>query len=914
MNIKDWVKQNTKGVANKAFLGMGVADIAGSENKLTATVKLIRDWVLFVPILQLGMSRLFSGMSKSIRSLVSDTGSLDAGLRKLSQIKELTRMLAPLVGGVEAAKSRVAELVNLSSHSNFKFEQFGQASRSLQVFTRGMFSSARAVDVVADAAAGTNNGLGETADAVGAFYSALRNGEPIAAAADSLRQMGILSGQEAAQLDRMAASGAHATEMTDELTRALERHKGGQAAARDSDSPAAAQAGYDKAAAGLQTALGSPFVESDVQNTKNMTDAMNAIAPSVARVASFLAVLTGGFSTLKSWLLKTAGESSGLRTILEGLVIGFSSLVAAVSVVSGIALGVKLIGWGSAAGYMAGRLLGAIPIIRNFAFAINALFVTTRIAFLLTGIGLIVAALATLAAISYSVYSAQQKAEEAVRKQAEAHREAADAIRAHINAITSLTEKHEAQAEALAELIKLQDELNNLWSTKTPGSVAQKAKQEGELEGSIERAKRNLEKAGNAAGLEPSDEQKRILEMQTQRNKALDEESYRAAMENATPQGKQDIRASRIADLSSRAKRGEMGLNAAEDVRAKRENLTDDIAKAKADVGFFKSNYEAQVKAGSTPSIENIRYAQGELDKVQAKQLALGLNAPKDSSVYAETVAAQIGHALSAQAATTPSERAHYETLAGGAQPDAAGFSAMLDYAHQRRAAEGEVAGVSSAVTGLTSEQQQGKRELYETERRAEVEKQIADLKTRGVARAQQESTIRKNYIDEQLAAEQGRENPDQAKIDSLNAQRADIERGQHDAARQGVVAGLGVEHELAGQRAALRGDGREMVKLGDLERFTSKFEELRDQFGDKKAKQLATEYAQNSIDLNARSGAQQYNAALAADSLAKIGGGGNVAMGGDPMLEAAKRHEDLLKESVGYLKTIAGADDSGID
>ena len=105
---------------------------------------------------------------------------------------------------------------------------------------------------------------------------------------------------------------------------------------------------YEQAKANLKEKFGQPFTEAEIQNTKNMTDAMNAIAPIVGRLAQFFATLTGGFSTFNTWLSKTAASSPMLQSGLELLVKTLGLLVTAVSIVAGLGLGAWLLA--SAAG------------------------------------------------------------------------------------------------------------------------------------------------------------------------------------------------------------------------------------------------------------------------------------------------------------------------------------------------------------------------------------------------------------------------------------------------------------------------------------------------------------------------------------------------------------------------------------
>ncbi|MEA3212860.1 MAG: hypothetical protein QOE70_5917, partial [Chthoniobacter sp.] len=228
--FQKFIDDNTKGALNKGFLALSIAEIAQADNKLKAVVKTLAAMVVQGLLMKVMFAGAFGSMSKSIRALVRDTGSLQAALDRLKTIQGLQRSFAPFVGGLKAAKLKVAELVNFADRNQIKLGGVAEAERSLQMLTHGSFAGEEALQLLADAGAATGNTLEDAADGVGQFIKDLREGKPIDDAAEGLRSMGLLSEFAARRLVELAHGGATTREVLDALKSTLAEHKGALAA------------------------------------------------------------------------------------------------------------------------------------------------------------------------------------------------------------------------------------------------------------------------------------------------------------------------------------------------------------------------------------------------------------------------------------------------------------------------------------------------------------------------------------------------------------------------------------------------------------------------------------------------------------------------------------------------------------
>ncbi|MGB8170987.1 MAG: hypothetical protein WCF18_26020, partial [Chthoniobacteraceae bacterium] len=431
---------------NKGFLALSIAEIAQADNKLKAVVKTLAAMVVQGLLMKAMFAGAFSSMSKSIRALVRDTGSLQAALDRLKTIQALQRSFAPFVGGIKAAKLKVAELVNFAARNNLKLEGVAQAERSLQDLTHGAFAGEEALQLLADAGAATGNTLEDAADGVGRFIADLREGKPIDDAAEGLRSMGLLSEGAARHLVELAQGGATTTEVLDALKATLAESKGALAGMQGELK--AVEDRYNSAAQALKQKFGAPFTEAEIRNTKNWADVMTALAPAVERLAPFLEKITGGFATAASATAKWMAENETLVAILEALVKVGVVVVGAISAISAIGLAAWALGAIGAVDGLAASLIAFTGASGLAATGIGALGMAAKVALGATGLGLLLMVGVQLYGVYQNFANAAENAANALAEQRKAHDEVTAAMEKQIRTARNLQEAHEASAKA----------------------------------------------------------------------------------------------------------------------------------------------------------------------------------------------------------------------------------------------------------------------------------------------------------------------------------------------------------------------------------------------------------------------------------------------------------------------------------
>lgn len=532
------------------FAANDIKNIAESDNKLKALGKTLKDFLFW----RTALAGTFLALGAAIRGLVKDTGSLDAALKRLQAIQGAKRALAPFVGGTQAARGEVTNLLEFSARSPFTFEESVQADRTLHAQTRGAFAGTGALQKVGDAAAASGNSLGQSAEAVGQFYAALHNGEPIHQVVENLRQMGLISDTAATHMMRMAEAGASSTESVNELNRALEESKGGMASyAQELEAVSAA---HEKAAEGAKAAFGEGFTAPPIQSTKNYTAALVAITPALHDVGQFFAGFTQQFETWGSKIAKAAAQSGLLGNAIKILSLALTAGAIALTVYG----------------------LAVIPLIGPVAALVGGL----------TALGLVL----------NSVAHAEKEAARELTRLGQAHRQAQAEINAHASAIQTLTDLHEQYGRSVSHIIDLQ---NELVAAEKKGD----SKKIQEIIRALKEAHAEMAKLPAAQNL-ASPERGAVIEERMAERRDRERERFQEQIEQE-PGRAGELSEQRAGVLEERAERGRQGLQLRQRVAERQGNLLPQQGELQAQIGELESAQASLASQGKKLDPEDFK-------------------------------------------------------------------------------------------------------------------------------------------------------------------------------------------------------------------------------------------------------------------------------------------------------------------
>jgi hypothetical protein len=890
--LLEFLKKNAKflyggGILGTAFVASDVKRIADADNKFKALLKTLKDFL----IVRIAFAATMTGIAKGLQAIVRESGSLDAALRKLQSTQTAARGLAPFVGGLEAARKKIAELYTVASKSPFKFEDIAEANKSLAVFTKGAYSSTEAIKTLTAAATVTGSNVQDVANAVGMFYDNLSSGQPIDRSAESLRQLGVVSNSTAQQLTAMAEGGASITSIMSVLDAALQ--KTAQSAKGYGDEVANVTTEHQKAIEAFQEAIGAPFTAAETKNVQNMSAAMRAITPTVGQVAKSLASVFSSFQTVTSGIAKFLAQSKTAQQVMLFLgkaiqvaaialtVFGLVTIPSALRAVASLSVGI-----GNWALKMGLALKYVVPLTAGLQ-ALGTVAVGTF-------------AVAGIAALIGVLINAKRQAHEADQKFKDwkkSLRDTTSSIEEQIAGIKNLADKNAALNKILADQIELEKDLAKQRGSSKEGPEARKLEKlrtEHPEKIGTEEERAQIDKV--------KEEQKKLAdergEIESGRSKLQKLEADRRRVSGETGGIRGSERA--VAKLDKEIAQEKASIKAKEQAIQKRKEEYSEVSKIspvqekliEAEVrrsqlidqqtlGIEEREKRATTGAKISAAAEETRSG------IDAKRLDMEKELEKDKAKFEED-----RKKSKAQGGLT-----HEEKVA--AKKDFADRQQAVDQlkkdsiqaAFDVAAAQGEAGKQSSAYLGAQLEQMDAAKRASEKEAKLKVttdpkdkkalQEEIDSLKElSGGATYTAPSYFEKKKEVEKAKAREAEMPELQAELPKVRAER------------------VGFQTETQAELARAAGNIPKAFKLEDLAKYQKTFEQLKPTFGPEAAQKMATERTQADIK------SQYAQAGNVVGFLQSVGGGGGLPQQG---VDLQRRMVELLSSINEYNKVMAG-------
>jgi len=178
-----------------------------------------------------GLGRALSVVKMGFVAMAAGVAGAAAALWKTIQtafrFEAITTQFKVLFKDLQRAREHMEALADFSARTPFQLEGIADASRLLEVFTGGVLNTEAGLKLVGDAAAAAGRDIQEVAMWVGRAYTAIKAGQPFGEAAQRLQEMGLLTGEARAELERLQKAGASNAQIWGVLRRALEGFEGG---------------------------------------------------------------------------------------------------------------------------------------------------------------------------------------------------------------------------------------------------------------------------------------------------------------------------------------------------------------------------------------------------------------------------------------------------------------------------------------------------------------------------------------------------------------------------------------------------------------------------------------------------------------------------------------------------------------
>lgn len=131
-------------------------------------------------------------------------GGIVVPIKMVIQQQSIETAFEVLLGSADAAKQRVAELIDFAGQTPFARDEIFEASRILEVFTKGVLSQGDGLRMVGDIASATQNDLANTALWMGRLYDSMKAGRKVGEETSRLQEMGAIDGDARNRLEALA--------------------------------------------------------------------------------------------------------------------------------------------------------------------------------------------------------------------------------------------------------------------------------------------------------------------------------------------------------------------------------------------------------------------------------------------------------------------------------------------------------------------------------------------------------------------------------------------------------------------------------------------------------------------------------------------------------------------------------------
>ena len=191
-----------------------------AQSAVSGFSSLVRPQMMMVAASVAGAALAVKGISTAFREARAAVG-------EAANRETMETAFVPLLGSAKAARERMAELADFAAHTPFQLPGIAAASRTLESLTDGALSTGDGLRLVGDAASAQTTPIEEMAVTIGRLYSGLDSGRPVGEAMQRLQELGAISPDVRAKLEKLQAEGKKGSEVWQVAAEELARFSGG---------------------------------------------------------------------------------------------------------------------------------------------------------------------------------------------------------------------------------------------------------------------------------------------------------------------------------------------------------------------------------------------------------------------------------------------------------------------------------------------------------------------------------------------------------------------------------------------------------------------------------------------------------------------------------------------------------------
>ena len=279
----------------------------------------------------------FVGVSRVLGNMVQQADLFGRGMQQMRSLEQMQSKFETIFKSATLAKERMRELASMAVRSPYKLDELANASRNLEILTKGAWSSKAALSQLADASAATGSDINDLSFTVGKLYSYLEKGRSIQNIAFHLQAMGAVSGDLVDRLQDMQASGAGFAQTLGAVSSELNKFNGAAAAEMNT------LGGLSKRLEEMRDIAARGFGESFVNSEKNSIYAsmkkVEMVSPVLREIGKDVSSVTSLFSNFENALKGNVYDVVRETGVLNGLWRAFSGIGVALAAATGVHMG-----------------------------------------------------------------------------------------------------------------------------------------------------------------------------------------------------------------------------------------------------------------------------------------------------------------------------------------------------------------------------------------------------------------------------------------------------------------------------------------------------------------------------------------------------------------------------------------------
>ena len=263
---------------------------------------------------QIGLAAM--GIKATVSAVKSLTGGLIAGN---AEFERYQTQFEVLLGSADAAKKKLQDLAQFGATTPFELPEVVRASKTLQVFGGEALNTMKNLRLVGDIAAGVGRPFENVAFWVGRLYSNLKGGKPIGEAAMALQEMGAMSGELRAKLEKLFKDMQNGKATAEDVFKAFVegmREQFGGMMEKQSQTFEGMMSNLVDWWENTKRIIAEPIFDVVKQNLGNLLDFLGSeqVMQATQRFAEYLAA---GIQTAMEWLQKAVGVVHGVADALR---------------------------------------------------------------------------------------------------------------------------------------------------------------------------------------------------------------------------------------------------------------------------------------------------------------------------------------------------------------------------------------------------------------------------------------------------------------------------------------------------------------------------------------------------------------------------------------------------------------------